>query len=157
MRVLGIDPGTTRLGYAVVAGTRYAPEIVQSGVLGNPRLLRAARLRAIYAGLCRLIRDEKPDFVALEALFFAKNVKTAMSVAEARGVILLTAENANLKVYEYTPQQIKIALTGNGGAPKQQVAAMIRSILKRNMRPRWDDESDAVAVAITGLVSARDA
>ncbi|MBI4134618.1 MAG: crossover junction endodeoxyribonuclease RuvC [Candidatus Sungbacteria bacterium] len=154
MKVLGIDPGTTRLGYAIVEGTLYEARLLTSGVFGNARLDRGARLSEIHTSLSSLIERQKPDCVAIESLFFSKNIKTALPVAEARGVILLTAQNANLTVYEYTPTQIKIALTGAGGATKQQVAAMAKKILKHTARPKWDDESDAIATALTGLVVA---
>lgn len=152
MRVLGIDPGTTRVGYAIVSGTRDHPKLVASGVLGDAKLDRIARLSVIGREIEALIQNHRPDAVVVETLFFSKNVTTALLVAEARGVILLTAYRANLKVYEYAPKQIKIAVTGNGNATKPQVEAMTKIILKHNVRFRWDDESDAIAVAIAGLV-----
>ena len=155
--VLGIDPGTTRVGYGIISGTRIAPVFVASGVIGNAALGAPGRLLEIHKELKRLIASARPDIVAVEKLFFSKNVKTALSVAEARGIILLTAALADRRVYEYTPQEIKIALTGNGGAAKIQVAAMAKSLLKITKLPRWDDETDAIAISLTGLVSARNA
>src|SRR3989338_2408182 len=119
--VLGIDPGTTRVGYGIISGTRTAPVFVASGVIGNAALGASGRLLEIQKELKRLIASARPDIIAVEKLFFSKNVKTALSVAEARGIILLTAALADSRVYEYTPQEIKIALTGNGGAAKIQV------------------------------------
>ena len=152
MTVLGIDPGTTRMGYAVVTGRRDAPRLVLSGVLGNPRLDRSERLLDLYQALSLIIKKTSPDVVALEKLFFSKNVKTALAVAEARGIILLTAVLANRRVYEYTPQEIKIALTSRGNAEKRDVARMIRTLLHLTSLPRMDDETDAIAIAITGLI-----
>lgn len=155
VKILGIDPGTTRLGYAVISGTPSAPLLVASGVIGDRNLSKEKRLWHIHRGLLVVIKEFMPDVIALEKLFFSKNVKTAMMVAEARGVILLTAQSANLKVYEYAPQEIKIALTSRGNADKKQVAAMAKAVLKTNYTPRWDDESDAMAIAITGLACYR--
>ncbi|MBI2054704.1 MAG: crossover junction endodeoxyribonuclease RuvC [Candidatus Sungbacteria bacterium] len=152
LTILGIDPGTTRLGYAVVSGTSSTPLLVASGVIGDKNLSKEKRLWYIHREFLAIIKKFAPDVIALEKLFFSKNVKTAMMVAEARGVILLTAQSTNLKVYEYAPQEIKIALTSRGNADKKQVAAMVKAILKMNYTPRWDDESDAMAIAITGLV-----
>ncbi len=154
MTVLGIDPGTTRAGYGIVSGTRAAPVLVASGVIGNAALGRSARLVEIHKRLKSIIESAGPDVVAVEKLFFSKNVKTALAVAEARGIILLTAAMADLRVYEYTPQEVKMALTGNGAASKAQVAAMAKTLLGIRTSPRWDDETDAIAIALTALVSA---
>ncbi|OHA01642.1 MAG: crossover junction endodeoxyribonuclease RuvC [Candidatus Sungbacteria bacterium RIFCSPHIGHO2_02_FULL_49_12] len=156
MTILGIDPGTTRLGYAVVGGTRQHPVLLESGVIGNVRLAPAARLKAIYTELTLILSSAKPDAVAVEKVFFSKNTKTAMSIAEARGVILLTAAMAGHRVYEYAPQEIKIALTGIGNAGKAQVAGMVSALLHLTKPTYWDDESDAMAIAITGLVLEHD-
>lgn len=156
MTILGIDPGTTRLGYAVVGGTRQAPVLLRSGVIGDVRLAPSARLQVIYQELTLILAAAKPDAVAVEKVFFSKNTKTAMSIAEARGVILLTAEMAGRRVYEYAPQEIKIALTGMGNAGKTQVAGMVNALLHLTQSTRWDDESDAMAIALTGLVSQND-
>lgn len=152
MRVLGIDPGTTRLGFAVAEGSAQTIRLIASGVLGSVSSDRSGRLKAIHDGLRELISIHAPDVIALEKLFFSKNVKTAFEVAEARGVILLTAEIADRRVYECSPQEVKVALTGQGNATKQQVAAMAKQILKLHALPRLDDESDAMAIAITGII-----
>lgn len=152
LKVLGIDPGTTRLGYALVEGTSARAVYIDSGVFGNKELSPSARLYEIHTRLVSLIQKVRPDRMALEKLFFSKNVKTALSVAEARGVILLTAQIANLRVYEYAPQEVKIALTSRGDAKKPQVAAMAKAMLKMTSLPQWDDESDAIAIALTGLI-----
>lgn len=152
IKVLGIDPGTTRLGFAVAEGTAQEIRLIASGVLGNAKSAKSGRLKEIHDGLRELISAHAPDVLALEKLFFSKNVKTAFEVAEARGVILLTAEIADRRVYECSPQEVKVALTGQGNATKQQVAAMAKQILKLHALPRLDDESDAMAIAITGII-----
>lgn len=152
VRILGVDPGTTRLGYAVLEGSAAHPLLVASGVVGDATLSREARLLCIFSGLTRLLEIYKPDAIALEKLFFSKNAKTALSVAEARGIILLTAKIANLTVYEYAPSEIKIAATGNGAASKRDVARMLE-ILLGSIPAGFDDESDAIAIALTGLVT----
>lgn len=153
MIVLGIDPGTTRLGFAILSGSRMSPTLVASGVIGDAKLSHQKRLKLIYDDLSALIRRYKPDLIATEKLFFSKNVKTALTVAEARGIILLTAEIGLRKVYECTPQDVKIALTGHGAATKQQVAHMTKTLLRLERSPRFDDESDAMAIALTAMVS----
>jgi len=150
--VLGIDPGTTRLGYALVEGPPSAPRLITSGVIGDARAAQDARLHLIFRELTKLFRDLKPDSVVLEKLFFAKNRKTALQVAEARGIILLTAKIANRRVYEYAPSEVKIAVTGNGAATKGDIARIMK-LLVGHTPTKYDDESDAVAIAITGLVS----
>lgn len=154
MTVLGIDPGTTRLGYGIVTGTRAEPVLLSSGIIGDASLDTGNRLWEIHKKILRLLEDARPDFIAVEKLYFSANVKTALAVAEARGIILLTAAMAARRVYEYTPQEVKIALTGTGNASKIQVAAMTKLLLKTEKSTRWDDESDAIAIALTGLVSA---
>lgn len=154
LTVLGIDPGTTRVGYALISGTTHHMKLIVSGVVGNRTLGKIDRLSVIYKDVSRLISQYRPDFLATESLFFSKNVKTALSVAEARGVILLTANLANLTVYEYAPNQVKIAITGSGNAAKADMLRMIQKLLAVTVDHRWDDETDAVAIAITGLVTA---
>ncbi|MBI3627391.1 MAG: crossover junction endodeoxyribonuclease RuvC [Candidatus Sungbacteria bacterium] len=151
-RVLGVDPGTTRVGYAVLEGAKNH-SVVASGVFTERGTNPAHQLFLLHKRLRGVIRRTKPEAIAIEKLFFSKNVKTALAVAEARGIILLTAEMSNLRVYEYTPQEIKIALTSRGNADKKQVAAMIRLLLHLSRLPKLDDETDAMAIALTALVS----
>jgi crossover junction endodeoxyribonuclease RuvC len=154
--VLGIDPGTTRLGYAVVRGNPQSLQLITSGILGDARMSKGKRLKLLYEGLQAVIKTHAPDMIAIEKLFFSKNVSTALEVAEARGMILLTAAIADLRVYECSPQEVKIALCSHGRAAKSAVAAMVRHILKISALPVLDDESDAMAVAITGIVLGRE-
>ena len=153
LKILGIDPGTARTGYAVIESARGKLELLESGTIGKKEAGAAARLLFISRALLKIISRHAPQIAAVEKLFFSKNVRTAMAVAEARGAILLTLKMADITVYEYSPQEIKIALTSSGNAPKPQVAAMTRVLLGISKLPRWDDESDAIAIAITGIVS----
>jgi len=157
MLVLGVDPGTATTGYSLVA----------EDVEGNDRLVRfgvietraheamAVRLRSIHADLSALIRESAPEAMAVEELFFSRNVSTALSVGQARGVVLLAAAQAGLPVYEYKPAEVKQALVGYGRASKAQVQEMVRMMLGLPEIPRPDDAADAIAVAICHLHSQR--
>ena len=148
-RILGIDPGTGRLGFGVIDVVNGKPTLVDAGVITTPpHSEESSRLLTIFDELSELIKDLKPDTMAVEKLFFAQNVTTAMSVAQARGVILLTGKQAGLELFEYTPLQIKMALTGYGKASKQQIQEMVRVLLGLKEIPRPDDAADALAVAL---------
>lgn len=150
---LGIDPGTTRIGYALVKGTSVNFRLLESGVIGNQQLPPHERILWTHRQISAIIRRAKPSYVALEKIFFSKNAKTALAVAESRGAILLTAKIANLTVYEYAPQEIKIAAASKGNATKNEVARMVQILFKLQRLPRWDDETDAIAIALTGIVT----
>ena len=148
-RILGIDPGTGRLGFGVIDVVKGKPTLVDAGVITTPpHSEESSRLLTIFDELSELIKDLKPDTMAVEKLFFAQNVTTAMSVAQARGVILLTGKQAGLELFEYTPLQIKMALTGYGKASKQQIQEMVRVLLGLKEIPKPDDAADALAVAL---------
>lgn len=152
MIVLGIDPGIAIVGYGVVKKDNSGLSIIDYGVINTPKDESiATRLALVYEGVCALIKKYKPDEIALEELFFFKNQKTIIPVAQARGVIVLSAIQTTGRIYEYTPLQIKQALTGNGRAEKKQVQFMVKNILGLNAIPKPDDAADAVAVAITHL------
>ena len=152
MRVLGIDPGTAITGYAVVEETEGRLSLAAIGVVDTPaRTPLPARLQRIYAGLRAVIVDYAPETAAVEELFFSRNTRTAMSVGEARGVILLALADAGLPIAEYTPMQVKQAVTGYGSADKRQVQEMVRLLLALPDVPQPDDAADAVAVAICCL------
>lgn len=150
MRVIGIDPGTARLGYGVIeAGdqpTLVDFGIVETGVEDGDAPLR---LEYIYQGVQMLLETHRPDAMAIEQLFFARNVTTAIGVGQARGVTLLAASQAKIAVFEYTPSQIKHAIAGYGKADKQQMQEMVRILLSLEQAPHPDDAADALAVAIT--------
>ncbi len=152
MRVLGIDPGTAITGYAVVEEEEGNLHLVTIGVVDTPaKTPLPSRLQQIYAGLTDVIAAHKPTAAAVEQLFFSRNVRTAMSVGHARGVVLLALADAGLQIAEYTPMQIKQAVTGYGSADKHQVQEMVRMLLSLHDVPRPDDAADAAAVAICYL------
>jgi crossover junction endodeoxyribonuclease RuvC len=149
MRILGIDPGTGITGFGVidVDGQKY--KLVDAGVIRTtPNTPLEERLEIIYNNLKTLTKEHKPDVMAVEKLFFAQNVTTAISVSHARGVILLVAKQSRAQVAEYTPLQIKQALTGDGRAQKSQIQEMVRVMLGLKNPPKPDDCADALATAI---------
>lgn len=149
LRVLGIDPGTATVGWGVVDGDGSELALVEYGTIRTPaRTPLAERLGTIFGELNVLMERLEPDGVAIEQLFFAKNVSTALPVAHARGVMLLAAHLRGLPLSEYRPMQIKQTITGYGGADKEQMQHMVRLLLGLDEIPRPDDAADAVAVAI---------
>lgn len=150
MRILGIDPGTGILGFGVIdVDSRNKSTLVDAGVIRTPvKEDDAVRLMTIYEELTGIVRDTKPDTMAVEKLFFAQNVTTAMTVAQARGVVLLIGQQHKLELYEYTPLQIKQAITGYGRADKKQIQEMVRVILGLKEIPKPDDCADALATAL---------
>lgn len=150
MRILGIDPGTGILGFGVIEITKGKPSIVDAGVIRTPaKEDDAVRLVTIFEELTTIIADTRPHEMAVEKLFFAQNVTTAMTVAQARGVVLLAGKQAGLTIFEYTPLQIKQALTGYGRAEKKQIQEMVRVLLGLKEVPKPDDCADALAAALT--------
>lgn len=149
MVVLGIDPGYAILGYGVVDCVGASLRILDYGVIEtNSRMPFPERLERLYAGSSELVRRYTPEQVAFEELFFYRNVTTAMQVGAGRGVALLVMQQSGLPLYEYTPMQIKLAVTGNGHADKKQVQQMVRVLLRLQDIPKPDDAADALAVAI---------
>ncbi len=149
MIILGIDPGIAIVGYGVIEKNRNSTRIIDYGVITTHKDERLPdRLEKVYLGVVELIKKYQPDAVALEELFFQNNQKTAIIVAEARGVTLLACKQFVKNLYEYTPLQIKQALTGNGRAEKKQVQYMVKAILNLKDIPKPDDAADAVAVAL---------
>ncbi len=156
MRILGIDPGTGILGFGVVdvKGTKLS--LVDAGVITTPaHTPHDERLEDIFNSLTEIIEATKPDAYSVEKLFFTKNVTTAMSVAEARGVALLVARQHGVPIFEYTPPQIKQTITGYGKADKKQVQEMVRLQLGLKEVPKPDDCADAIAAAITHAMMSR--
>ncbi len=149
---LGIDPGTAIVGYAVVMAKGNELQMLTCDVVTTPaKMPLAERLQIIYRGLSEIIATYKPNEGAIEELFFAKNARTAMTVGQARGVAMLALANGGLSVAEYTPMQVKQAVTGYGSANKDQVGEMVRVLLKLSQVPRPDDAADAAAIAICHL------
>lgn len=149
MIILGIDPGTTSVGYAVLDCTHNRLSVLEAKLLPLRSAYADERLGDIHREIKKIITKWKPDMASVEKLFFSKNVKTAMTVSEARGVILLTATLAGIKVYEYTPLTIKKVVTGDGNADKTQVQKMVRLTLKETAKiPSQDDVFDSIASAL---------
>lgn len=150
MIILGIDPGFAITGYGIIEkqGNKY--KYITHGVITtDAKLDFQERLKINHEELDKIIKQYKPEIFGIEELFFAKNTKTAINVAQSRGVIILTALQNKLKIYEYTPLQIKQALTGYGRADKNQIQQMVKTILCLNKIPKPDDAADALAIAIT--------
>ena len=150
MRILGIDPGLGRCGFGLIEARPGQLKLLDFGVITT--VVDApipSRLHELYDSLAELLDQTKPDVLAVEKLFFAKNITTGIVVAEARGVILLAAEQAKLLAYEYTPNEIKKTLTGYGSADKSQMEEMVKLQLGLETRPKPDDAADALAAAIT--------
>jgi crossover junction endodeoxyribonuclease RuvC len=148
-RVLGIDPGTAIVGWGMVEGEGQDLRLLEYGVIRTPaHMPLSERLLLIYDGIRELLDTFQPHGVGVEQLFFARNVTTALPVAHARGVILLALQQAGIPLREFTPMEIKQAVTGYGKADKQQMQQMVRLLLGLESIPRPDDAADAVAVAI---------
>ena len=150
MIILGIDPGLATMGYGVIETTGDKHKLIQYGALTTqPSIALPHRLNSIFIGVNELMDIYHPDEVAIEELFFSKNVTTGMAVSAARGAALVAAVRRTDNLYEYTPMQIKQAVTGYGKADKPQMQAMVKMLLNLDQIPRPDDAADALAVAIT--------
>ncbi|MCI9625199.1 MAG: crossover junction endodeoxyribonuclease RuvC [Clostridia bacterium] len=149
MVILGIDPGVAIVGYGVVDYTGNRFRTIDYGAITTPAKTKlTSRIKTIYEELRLLLYRHKPDVMAVEELFFNTNTTTAMAVAQARGVILLAGTNESIPIFEYTPLQIKQAVTGYGRADKQQMQQMTKTLLGLASVPKPDDTADALAVAI---------
>lgn len=156
MRILGIDPGTGRLGFGVIEFVKGQSKLVTAGVITTPAYTPLPeRLEEIFFGLNQIINETKPDIMSVEKLFFAQNITTAISVSHARGVAILCGQIAKLEIAEYTPLQIKQTLTGYGRADKKQMQETVRKILHLRTAPKPDDAADALAAAITHQLMSR--
>lgn len=149
MVILGVDPGVATIGYGIVDCRSGNFRCLEYGCITTPaHTLLEDRLSEIYAGILELIDRHRPDCMSVEELFFQNNQKTAVDVAQARGVILLAANQRHVPIYEYTPLQVKSAVVGYGRAEKQQVMYMVRQYLHLRETPKPDDAADAIAIAI---------
>ncbi len=153
MKILGIDPGSGIIGFGLI-DKQHNPRLIDAGVIrttiGDSD---ASRLLELYVSMRELVLEMKPDVASVEKLFFAQNVTTAMKVAQARGVILLALAEENIPIFEYTPLQIKMALTGYGRATKAQIQEMVRVQLGLKTKPKPDDCADALACALTHIAN----
>ncbi len=150
MIILGIDPGTAIVGYAIISLKDNELVAIDYGCIKTSKKeIFSKRLSQIYHGIDILIKKNKPDQIAIENIYFAKNVKTAMRVSEARGVAILAAAENKIEVVEFTPLQVKQALTDNERANKNQIQEMVKIVFKLKEIPRPDDAADALAIALT--------
>jgi len=153
--ILGIDPGYAIVGYGVVAYNANRFNVLEYGAVTTEAGVKfSSRISEIYDDICKIILRTKPDALSIEKLFFNTNTTTAIDVAQARGVILLAAVKHGIPIFEYTPLQVKSAVTGYGRAEKKQVMDMIKSILRLEKIPKPDDTADALALAVCHAHSA---
>jgi len=150
MIVIGIDPGLARLGYGVIEVAEGDIRMVCYGCIetSGKNLRASERLLKIYTAVEELLEQYQPSHVSLEKLFFAKNISSAMGVSEVRGIVLLAAEQRAIPVTEYTPNQVKQAITGSGRADKRQIQEMIKRLLRLKEIPHPDDAADALSIAL---------
>ena len=149
MIILGIDPGVATVGFGIITETNGEPGLKRYGIISTPAGQRLAlRLKQINNDISELIKMFKPDAIAIEELFFNTNQRTALAVAHGRAAIILAGEAFNIPMYEYTPLQVKQAVTGYGRATKKQVMAMVQRLLAMEQAPKPDDAADALAIAI---------
>lgn len=151
MRILAIDPGFDRLGIAVLEGNISNPILIWSSCIEPPKGEPQERLAVVFSSVSDVIRTYDPKLLAIEKLFFSTNKKTAMRVAEARGAVLVAAGKASLPVKEYSPQEVKIAVTGYGNADKKSIISMVPRLITLPKAKRLDDEYDAIAIGIAAL------
>ncbi len=150
MRVLGIDPGTATTGYGVIDVHDGEMQVVKWGVIKTtPDMEMPDRLLQIHTEMCALLVEYRPDTAGVEEVFFGRNITTAITVGQARGVVLLALTQAGIPIGEYSPPKIKQSVAGYGKADKKQVQLMVRSLLDLDETPRPDDAADGLAIAIT--------
>lgn len=155
MRILGIDPGYGITGFGLIDSERGQSKLITCGAITTPPGMDfSARLEIIYNDMCALLRQAKPDAVAIEELFFGQNVTTGIGVAQARGVVLLAIRQAGLEVTSYKPMQVKLSLVGYGNATKRQMMDMTKRLLHLTAMPKPDDAADAIAIALCHARSA---
>ena len=149
MRIIGIDPGTAIVGYGIVDYNENESRLVTSGSIQTSKNLSDdKRLAEIYSDLSEIIKKYSPDIASVEKIFFFKNQKTVISVAQSRGVILSVLAQNSIPVYEYTPMEIKLSVTGYGKASKGDVAEMVKKMIIYKNFPKLDDTADAIAMAV---------
>ena len=158
MLVMGVDPGIERTGVSILSynNDNIRPKLIFSKLIKTKSdLSQSKRLEILYNELCSIINSYNIDYASVEKLFFAKNVKTAMVVSEARGVILLAIEKSGIKIFEYTPLQVKQAIVGYGRSDKKQIETLVKIILKDSNIEAQDDVIDSIAIAITHINSSK--
>ncbi len=156
MRILGIDPGTSLIGWGIIDSDKKCHQAVEYGTCKTKsNILNRDRVKDVFDFFAKLIKKYKPDVIALETLFFFKNAKTVMQVSEIRGVLLLVAATRGIEVLEFTPLQVKQAISGYGRADKDQIGRMVALILNLKAPPKPDDVADALALAICAANTVR--
>lgn len=155
MRTLGVDPGTAILGYGIVDGEQDPSIVTVGAIRTSSKEAMPDRLKQLYDHLTATIHEFNPTVVAVEQLFFSRNVTNALAVGQARGVVLLAAAQHDLPVFEYKPAEVKLTVAGHGGADKFQIQTMVQMILGLDTLPTPDDAADALAVAICHVYSSR--
>jgi crossover junction endodeoxyribonuclease RuvC len=156
MRIIGIDPGTLVTGYGIIETNGVKVRYVGGGCIRNSGKTRMQhRFKKIYEELCEVFEKYRPEHMAVEGLFFCKNVKSAIKLGEARGIAMLAAAVAGAETFEYAPRRVKQAIIGRGGGRKDQVGYMLRTILNLNEFPEPHDMSDALAIAVCHAFSIR--
>ncbi len=150
MKILGIDPGSARVGYGIIEKEKNNLWFIKAGLLKITSTDKNERLAQLEKSFSELLKKERPDLAVLEKLYFMKNMKTALEVAQSRGILTLTIIKYKIPLLEYTPLEIKQAVTGYGMADKKSVVKMVAKILKINKISKYDDASDALAAAILG-------
>lgn len=156
MKILGIDPGIGRMGWGVIEAQGAKLKVQNFGCIEtSQKLSEAERIRQIYEELTTIFEEEKPDAVAVEELFFSRNVTTAFSVGQARGIALLVAAQHYISIAPYNPGEVKVAITGYGKAEKRQIGQMVKAILHLEKLPKLDDTTDALAIALTHAFTAK--
>jgi crossover junction endodeoxyribonuclease RuvC len=158
MIILGIDPGTATTGFGIIKKVPRQNdfEVLDFGVIATPKTdSEARRLEIIAEDLTAIIKQFKPERIGIEKLFFTNNQKTAMAVSQARGVALLVCQQAKLKIFEFTPLQVKSYLCGNGQADKRQVQFMVKQTFKLDRLPKPDDAADALAIALCAALATK--
>jgi len=149
MIILGIDPGTATTGFGIIEKTKKKIRVIDYGCIKTcPDLGAGERLKIINNELNKLIKKHRPNILAVETVYFFKNLKTAMPVSQAKGVVLLTAAKKKIPVYEFTPLQMKMAIAGYGKAEKKQVQEMLKILLNMEETPKQDDAADALGIAL---------
>jgi len=156
MIILGVDPGIARIGWGIIQNNKPNPTVLSYGLIETEKSIpKEQRLSCLYNGMLSIIKKYTPDVMSVEDLYFATNAKTAISVGEARGVILLSAAQSNVPVVSYSPLAVKRTITGNGKADKKQVEKMIVQLLHLKNPPKIDDTTDALAIAATHAYTQR--
>lgn len=149
MKILGIDPGTSLIGYGIIDNDKNKYKVIDFGFLKTPaNIANADRVKTVHDFFKKLIKKYKPEYLAIESLFFFKNIKTVLQVSEIRGILLLTAAEQGLEIKEFTPLQVKQAVSGYGRADKKQVQRMVEMIIGQKIKNVPDDTVDALAIAI---------